>query len=328
MTDEQRRSAARESAREPKRQGGSLRAAGRLVAETATTGASDVAGTLADAGEAIAGAGEAIASAGAPIVARVAPLVTKVEPIVKKGQPLRAAARRWRTRRRLRRHHLLVPPAQPLPNLFELHPDARRAPMRELGLREIPVAEIVGTAVEGPAQRGSDFLPLPRLRTRNWQARWQRILAASREMRTLPPIDVLRAAGAYWVMDGHNRVAAARALGQIAIDAAVTALRLPGDGSGQPEQDGLAAMLVDGASLRAAGAGRLTAGATLPESVPSTPMGGAPRSATAGPSEPAPRRSSSPAPPGETRIRSSDVPAPPAGAPGPPPDAPDRAGPR
>ncbi len=226
--------------------GRALRAARDAVSsagEVAVSGAGDVVDTLATAGGHLADLRD-------PVVARVTP-------------PVRAAARRWRTRRRLRRHAILAAAAQPLPNLFELHPEARRAPVREIGLREIPVAEIIGTAVEGPGQRGEDFLPLPGLRTPNWRARWYRIRGATERMQVLPPIDVLHAAGGYWVLDGHNRVAAARRAHQVAIDAAVSAVRLPGAPHEDADSGPLAAMLVEGGALRAAGAGRLARGATL-----------------------------------------------------------------
>ena len=226
--------------------GRALRAARDAVStagDVAVSGAGDVVDTLATAGGHLADLGD-------PVVARVTP-------------PVRAAARRWRTRRRLRRHAILTASVEPLPNLFDVHPETRRAPVREIGLREVPVAEIIGTAVEGPAQRGEDFLPLPGLRTANWRARWYRIRAATERMQVLPPIDVLHAAGGYWVLDGHNRVAAARRAHQVAIDAAVSAVRLPGEPHEDAASGPLAAMLVEGGALRAAGAGRLARGATL-----------------------------------------------------------------
>jgi hypothetical protein len=150
-----------------------------------------------------------------------------------------------------------------LPNLTELHPEARIASRRQLGLRTIPVGEIVGTAVEGSAQRGTDFLPLRQLRSRNWRARYQRLRAAQEHLAVLPPIDVLQTDEGYWVVDGHNRVGAALAGGQDEIDAVVTHVHLPG--SKEPEMAGgsLAAMLADGEELRAAGAGLLTPGSSL-----------------------------------------------------------------
>jgi hypothetical protein len=150
-----------------------------------------------------------------------------------------------------------------IPNLFERHPEARIASRRQLGLRTIPVAEVVGTAVEGGAQRGIDFLPLPQLRSRNWRGRYQRVRDAQEHLAILPPIDVLQTDDGYWVLDGHNRVAVALAGGQDEIDAVVTHVHLPG--SKEPEAAGgsLAAMLADGEELRAAGAGLLTPGSSL-----------------------------------------------------------------
>jgi hypothetical protein len=45
----------------------------------------------------------------------------------------------------------------------------------------------------------------------------------------LPPIQLLRADGDYWVLDGHNRVALARERGQLWIDADITEVDLASD---------------------------------------------------------------------------------------------------
>ena len=116
---------------------------------------------------------------------------------------------------------------EPLPNLFDLHPETLALPHRELGVLTIPVDEIRGTAVEGPVQRGADFKPLPVLRGSNWRGRWQRLRAAQQRLAVLPPIDVLQTDEGYWVVDGHNRVALALEVGQDDIDASVTHVRLP-----------------------------------------------------------------------------------------------------
>ena len=71
-------------------------------------------------------------------------------------------------------------------------------------------------------------------RSRNWEGRWQRIRSAYDNMKVLPPIDVLRYADRSWVLDGHNRVAAALDIGQVEIDAEVTELRAPGTASTEP----------------------------------------------------------------------------------------------
>jgi hypothetical protein len=156
--------------------------------------------------------------------------------------------------------------ALPLPNLFTVHPEARYAPVRELGLLSIPVDEIRGTAVEGPQQRGLDFKPLPAFKSKNWEARWQRILRAAKEMRSLPPIDVLHTRDGYWVTDGHNRVAAAREIGQLEVDADVKAVVLAGEPRPRPVGS-LAPVLPESAQVEAAARGLLSRGTTLGRTV-------------------------------------------------------------
>ena len=112
----------------------------------------------------------------------------------------------------------------PLASLHRLHPEAVRARPVMIGLRSIPIDRIQGTAVEGGDQRGSDFLPLKPFRTQNWRARWQRLRAAQDRLAILPPIDVQKYGDAYWVVDGHNRVALALYDNQAEIDASVTEL--------------------------------------------------------------------------------------------------------
>jgi hypothetical protein len=136
---------------------------------------------------------------------------------------------------------------KPLPLLYDVHPEARRALPHPLGLRTIPVAEIAGSAVE-PTQRGGDFLPMPDLRTADWAARWRRLGSANERLAYLPPIEVVRYGDRHWVMDGHNRVALALLEDQPEIDANVIDLHLPGD---QPEHSGALAPLLEEA--RAAG---------------------------------------------------------------------------
>jgi hypothetical protein len=138
----------------------------------------------------------------------------------------------------------------PLPFLLDIYPEARLAAPRELGTLTIDVDEIAGTAVGPPRQRGMDFLPLKPFRSLNWRARWQRILAAYNRLAVLPPIDVVRYDGRYWVVDGHNRVAAALYNGQLQIDANVVELG-PGDGTGAGRSASLAATLEEHDQLKA-----------------------------------------------------------------------------
>jgi hypothetical protein len=161
---------------------------------------------------------------------------------------------------------------QPLPNLYDVHPDARLAPIREYGLCAVPVDEVIGTAVQGVAQRGRDFKPLPAFRSTNWRGRFQRIREALDRLETLPPIDVLKTAEGYWVVDGHNRVAAARATGQVAIDADVRYVMLPGQAVVLPGS--LAPVLVGSDQIRAVGRGRFTPGLAPDSRVGDTTLGG------------------------------------------------------
>jgi hypothetical protein len=174
-----------------------------------------------------------------------------------------AGVRAWRgksTKYEKRR----VAAKEPLPSLYEKHPEAVRASPRELGLRIVPLDEICGTAVEGPDQRGGDFLPLPRFRSPNWQGRWQRIRNAVDRLEVLPPVELVKFGDRYWVVDGHNRVAAALRVSQVGIDAAVTELRLPGMAA-EPPPETVAPVLGESRVLRAAGRGRLSTTASLPD---------------------------------------------------------------
>ncbi len=170
------------------------------------------------------------------------------------------AARRWDERpgARVRRVRRLA--AEPLPFLYDVHPEARRASPRELGLKTIGIDEIAGTAVGGFSFAGQGqnagiaFLPLKPFRSLNWTGRWQRLRQAADRLTILPPIDVLRFAGRYWVLDGHNRVGLALYTGQVGIDANVVELVPPGERAS--EQSGsLAAVLTGSRAIRSAGEG-------------------------------------------------------------------------
>ncbi len=151
-----------------------------------------------------------------------------------------------------------------LTNLWERHPGARRAAIREAGLQNVPVDRIAGTAVEGQPQRAGDFLPLKERRSADWRSRWQRIVAAVDRLESLPPVDLIKFGDEYWVVDGHNRVAAALYNGQVEVDAVVRELRLPGAPFEAPSAN-LASVLEGSLDLRAAGSGRLTPGARKPQ---------------------------------------------------------------
>jgi hypothetical protein len=148
----------------------------------------------------------------------------------------------------------------PLPYLNDAHPDVRVAHPVQVGLRTIPVDEIAGTAVGGGDQRGGDFLPLKQFRGGNWQSRWQRLNRAQDALAILPPIEVLKYKGQYWVIDGHNRVALALYSGQPEIDASIVELVAPGDQRTEPLGT-LAPTLSGSQTLRTRGGGLPASGA-------------------------------------------------------------------
>jgi hypothetical protein len=177
------------------------------------------------------------------------------EPIVDRvGSALDSAERTWQERPGARVRRVRRKGAQPLPYLMDVHPEARAARPVQVGLRSIDVGDIAGTAVGGGAQRGGDFLPLRQFRGRNWAGRWQRLRRASDRLVTLPPIEVLKYGGTYWVVDGHNRVGLANYTGQVGIDATITELVPSGARRTEPIVS-LAPTAGDSRSLRTAATG-------------------------------------------------------------------------
>ena len=114
----------------------------------------------------------------------------------------------------------------------------------------------MGTA-RHPTQNTADFLPLPQLRGRNWEGRWQRLQQAMRQLIVLPPIEVLQVGSEYWIVDGHNRVAAARRIGAADMDADVTELMLPGTAA-STHIGSMPTTMLGSEELRQAGEGRFT----------------------------------------------------------------------
>ncbi|MGA3058202.1 MAG: hypothetical protein ABSE70_09260 [Candidatus Limnocylindrales bacterium] len=191
------------------------------------------------------------------------PAANVVEPFVDRivtpvagaiGSVIGAVSQAWSVReagvaRRVRRLA-----REPLANLYELYPEARVASPRELGLRFVPVEEIRGTAVAGATQRGGDFLPLKPFRGDNWEARWGRIREANERLQPLPPVDLIKFDGEYWVVDGHNRVAATLYANGVGLDAMVTEL-IPLDGQTSERPTQLLSYMGEAGEWRAAARG-------------------------------------------------------------------------
>lgn len=113
-----------------------------------------------------------------------------------------------------------------LPRLADVHPRAAQATRRWRGIVAVPVADIVGTASYQAGTRRADFQPVRGAEPADFEARWNRLEQAAESLTPLPPIEILEVGGGYWVVDGHNRVALAKAIGQLWLDADVTELFL------------------------------------------------------------------------------------------------------
>jgi uncharacterized ParB-like nuclease family protein len=91
-----------------------------------------------------------------------------------------------------------------------------------LGLREVPVAQIVGSLGR---YRDFDRAFLPKQdRTRS---RWVSIDSAQYEHTILPPVDLYKVGEIYFVRDGNHRVSVARERGQEFVDANVIEIEIP-----------------------------------------------------------------------------------------------------
>jgi hypothetical protein len=136
-------------------------------------------------------------------------------------------ARRRQAYRRLARLIRRSPPPADLLPLDEVSRRLRAFEQSYLGVMPIEVSKIVGT-VDRVGEFDRDFLP----RRRRVEDRWRRVEEAFPEG-DFPPIQVYRLGEAYFVVDGHHRVAIARQRRMSHIDAEVTELRarwtLPAD---------------------------------------------------------------------------------------------------
>ena len=87
---------------------------------------------------------------------------------------------------------------------------------RDAGVRTVPISQIRGSESRS-SDFDRDFNPLQDHNKR----RWLSIATARQRGKALPPVKLIRAAGVYFVRDGHHRISVARALGQRSIEARV-----------------------------------------------------------------------------------------------------------
>ena len=94
----------------------------------------------------------------------------------------------------------------------------------DLGLRTVPVANIVGSV-----NRWRDFDARFRIKNPASIERYQRIKRAVERGVILPPVILYKVRDKYYVMDGNHRVSVAKEVGQAYIDAEVIEFFPPGD---------------------------------------------------------------------------------------------------
>ena len=89
-------------------------------------------------------------------------------------------------------------------------------PTRDRGVRSVPLDKIVGSV-----GRYNDFDDKFRLKQHVPPERLQRIKAAMKSGKPLPPVKLYQIKDEYFVLDGNHRIAAAKAFGWIDINAKI-----------------------------------------------------------------------------------------------------------
>jgi hypothetical protein len=110
-------------------------------------------------------------------------------------------------------------------SLYDELPHADTMP-RSLPRVELVAADDVVGTTRKPSTLTDDFLPPPAQRTAHWRHDFGRILDSLDNLSVLPPVDLLKVCGRYYVVDGHKRVAAARRV-RGTLDAIVVELHVP-----------------------------------------------------------------------------------------------------
>jgi hypothetical protein len=101
--------------------------------------------------------------------------------------------------------------------LSELQAELRIVNRHDGGTRAVALDQIRGS-MNRVEDFDRDFYPTQE-RTEN---RWIRVATAMLRDVTLPPVELIQVGDTYFVVDGHHRISAARALNHSHVDAAVT----------------------------------------------------------------------------------------------------------
>jgi hypothetical protein len=105
-------------------------------------------------------------------------------------------------------------------HLLDLESVARPGSQHFAGARTVAIGEIVGSE-----SRSHDFDRSFNPLNESTRQRWMSVFAARESGKVLPPVELTRVDGRYFVRDGHHRISVARALGEAFVDALVTEWR-------------------------------------------------------------------------------------------------------
>jgi hypothetical protein len=112
----------------------------------------------------------------------------------------------------------LRPQERPLPILSRQSGNAAGA-VAPSSVQRVALEQVRGSVSQARSQEfNADFRPVKN----HLHDRWVRVAQASFQQKVLPPVELVRAGDAYFVMDGHHRVSVAKTLGHDEILAQVT----------------------------------------------------------------------------------------------------------
>ncbi|MBK8905016.1 MAG: hypothetical protein IPM53_27800 [Anaerolineaceae bacterium] len=115
----------------------------------------------------------------------------------------------------------LATKAEPLPTLSQATAGQTIADHSYVGIQQIPLHQIKGTASDG---RSRDFDANFRLTNSHNRSRLEGVRQARQKLASLPPISLVAVGDAYYVQDGHHRVSVFRSCEETTIAAHVTVL--------------------------------------------------------------------------------------------------------
>jgi hypothetical protein len=145
--------------------------------------------------------------------------MVEVQRLFTKAHRLGVLQRVWRKIRRSPNHLL---------DLAKIHKDFRITNAHYKGIESVPIDRIIGS--EGRSKDfDANFYPV----SEHNRERWTRIAAARLMNVVLPPPELIKIEGYYFVRDGHHRISVAKILGEKHIDGEITEWQIDGSHSQQ-----------------------------------------------------------------------------------------------